>query len=160
MLGTCVEPSSLCGSRLTVSLHTDHPGGGCHHRLAASSRFYRGSSPDLYLPEPDDYQVYSSSYHPPSNFGLGAQRNSTPPRHKPAYGVPPNPNWYVGETEMRQPVQNPANGVPDPNHQPGPVPGSQRPMPRKPSEERYDLQEMLKIWAESSKNPFGEGTLV
>ena len=148
------------GSSPDISLQTDHTAGGCHHRLAASNRFHRGSSPDLYLPEPDDYPVYSSSYHPPSNFGVSAVRNSTPPRHKPAYGVPPNPNWYVGEIDSGQHVQDPANGVPDPNYQPGPIPGSHRPGPRKPSEERYDLQEMLKIWAESSKNPFGEGTLV
>ena len=142
-------------------LHVDHTAGGYPHGLAASNRFHRGSSPDLYLPEPDDYHVYSSSYHPPSNFGLGAAHsNSTPPRRssKPGYGVSPSPNWYVAETEVGQ--HDPANGIQDPNYQPGLLPGSRRPLPRKPSEERYDLQEMLKIWAESSKNPFGEGTLV
>ena len=33
-------------------------------------------------------------------------------------------------------------------------------MPRQHSEESYDLQEMLKIWDNSNKSPFGEGTLV
>ena len=31
---------------------------------------------------------------------------------------------------------------------------------RKAGEESYDLHKMLKIWAESKQNPFGEGTLV
>ena len=139
---------------------------------------FRSSSPDLYLPAPDFQQTYSSSYQPPSTFSRTLPNPNLRPSQqshtsaggpsKPAYKLntaPPNPNWYNnGGTDqsyqdpgLRGGEQHPsAVGVhPAPTGQKIPAPGR-----RKPSEESYDLQEMLKIWDESNKNPFGEGTLV
>ena len=148
-----------------------------HGGVGVSNRF-RSSSPDLYLPAPDFQQTYSSSYQPPSTFSRTLPNPNQRPSHqshastsgpsKPAYKLntaPPNPNWYNngGADQSYQDAgprggeqhQSAISGHPAPAGQKIPAPGR-----RKPSEESYDLQEMLKIWDESNKNPFGEGTLV
>ena len=65
-----------------------------------------------------------------------------------------NPNWYDGESGGGHPA--PPQGSNYPNQAEGPP--SQRTAQLR--DDSLDLQDMLKIWQESSKNPFGEGTLV
>ncbi len=125
----------------------------------------RSSSPDPYLPAPDFLQ-YSSSYQPPSHIPhhlSGYPRHHQPSGpspttgHKASVGSASSTCWYDNEFEY--------SGQDASLHHHPPVsagarPTSPRAKPRKASEESYDLQEMLRIWAESKQNPFGEGTLV
>ena len=81
-------------------------------------------------------------------------------------------NRMSGGSHMTPGVSSGGSGVGQRINHPvaGQVPAGQAPplssspqgitMPRQHSEESYDLQEMLKIWDNSSKSPFGEGTLV
>ena len=127
---------------------------------------YGSSSPDLYLPEPDLHQ-YSSSYQPPSAFSRTLPNPNQPSSHHHSNA---NPNWYMNEGVDR--------GYWHSGHRGGgggggggyhstshtlPPPSAQKNLPppgKNQMDESIDLQDMLKIWDESKKNPFGEGTLV
>lgn len=130
------------------------PKGGYSSSVPAYPPRFGSSSPELYLPTPNlEGYSNSSSHHPPGNLGPVP---STRPGSHPGYNLsaaPSNSQWYDNEAmsafqdySRQQSASFPSSG---PNS-----------IPRRQSEESYDLQEMLKIWAESSQNPFSEGTLV
>lgn len=145
--------------------------------LEQSGYHYRTSSPDPYLPAPDFLQ-YSSSYQPPSHMqqarGGGAgnmpQRGGGGAGHPgPRQSVPHAASgykassgascWYDNEFEYSGHEMNFHRHTPPPGARSMDAPNPRAKL-RKASEESYDLQEMLRIWAESKQNPFGEGTLV
>ena len=125
--------------------------------IAATSspvtRYKRSSSPAIMVQEHTRYRSASPleegahSYHPPSHL-------HHPPTHQARPPPPVQKLLYDNEAGMK-------NGPPPPPTQQGG--GSKIPVPvagRPSNSESYDLHEMLKVWENSNKNPFGEGTLV
>ena len=128
---------------------------------------YGSSSPELYLPEPDFHQ-YSSSYQPPSVFSRTLPNPNQPSSQ---HHSNTTSSWYMNEGMDR--------GYWNSGHRGGggggggggyhstshtlPPPSGPKNLPppgKNQMDESIDLQDMLKIWDESKKNPFGTGTLV
>ena len=130
------------------------------------TRYKRSSSPAMIITDRTRYRSTSPleeaahSYHPPSHL----HRPPPPPTHQARQPPPVQKLLYDNEAGMKH------NGPTPPPTQGGsriPVPvggsGSRIPVPvgaRPSNPESYDLHEMLKVWENSNKNPFGEGTLV
>ena len=138
---------------LTTYSSSYHPPSNLTHHHPHQSHPSQHVDRALY-PNPPQHTNTSSAHHPRQGSGL-KQGQDLMYDNEAALRYAANSTNYSGSD-----TQVPSGG--SSSNIPVPVSAGQRQPGRHTSEtgESYDLHEMLQIWAKSSKNPFGEGTLV